>query len=96
MCSSDLVCSSDLAHFKRIIQALDPDVIALQEHGEWEEIDDVIQSWFPNQQWHASWTYRSPVLELLLKQIRKNIGTLQRGENLDISLPFSYVYASNK
>ena len=50
------------AHFKRIIQALDPDVIALQEHGEWEEIDDVIQSWFPNQQWHASWTYRDLVV----------------------------------
>ena len=49
-------------HFKRIIQALDPDVIALQEHGEWEEIDDVIQSWFPNQQWHASWTYRDLVV----------------------------------
>jgi len=50
------------AHFKRISQALDPDVIALQEHGEWEEIDDVIQSWFPNQQWHASWTYRDLVV----------------------------------
>ena len=49
-------------HFKRIIQALDPDVIALQEHGDWEEIDDVIQSWFPNQQWHASWTYRDLVV----------------------------------
>jgi hypothetical protein len=33
--------------FKRIIQALDPDVIALQEHSDWDEIDDIIQSWFP-------------------------------------------------
>jgi len=49
-------------HFKRIIQAIDPDVIALQEHGEWNEIDDVIQSWFPNDQWHASWTYRDLVV----------------------------------
>ena len=49
-------------HFKRVIQAIDPDVIALQEHGEWNEIDDVIQSWFPNEQWHASWTYRDLVV----------------------------------
>ena len=50
------------AYFKRIIQALDPDVIALQEHGEWDEVDDVIQSWFPDEQWHASWTYRDLVV----------------------------------
>ena len=43
--------------FKRIIQALDPDVIALQEHSDWDEIDDIIQSWFPQEQWYASWTY---------------------------------------
>ena len=49
-------------HFKRVLQAIDPDVIALQEHGEWDEIDNVIQSWFPNEQWHASWTYRDLVV----------------------------------
>ncbi|MBT4660579.1 MAG: T9SS type A sorting domain-containing protein [Candidatus Marinimicrobia bacterium] len=43
--------------FKRIIQALDPDVIALQEHTDWDQIDDIIQSWFPQEIWHASWTY---------------------------------------
>jgi endonuclease/exonuclease/phosphatase family metal-dependent hydrolase len=43
--------------FKRIIQALDPDVIALQEHTDWDQIDDIIQSWFPQESWHASWTY---------------------------------------
>ena len=43
--------------FKRIIQALDPDVIALQEHTDWDQIDDIIQSWFPQETWHASWTY---------------------------------------
>ena len=34
-------------HFKRILQSLDPDIIALQEHGDWDDIDDIIQSWFP-------------------------------------------------
>jgi endonuclease/exonuclease/phosphatase family metal-dependent hydrolase len=43
--------------FKRIIQALDPDVIALQEHTDGDQIDDIIQSWFPQETWHASWTY---------------------------------------
>ena len=50
------------AYFKRIIQALDPDIIALQEHSEWDEVDDVIQSWFPDEQWYASWTYRDLVV----------------------------------
>ena len=49
-------------HFKRVIQALDPDIIALQEHSEWEEIDGIIQAWFPNEQWHASWTHRDLVV----------------------------------
>ena len=49
-------------HFKRILQALDPDVIVLQEHWDWNEIDDVIQSWFPEDVWHASWTYRDLVV----------------------------------
>jgi len=43
--------------FKRILQALDPDVILLQEHSDWDQIDNIIQSWFPNEVWHASWTY---------------------------------------
>ena len=50
------------AYFMRVIKALKPDIIALQEHGDWEQIDDVIQSWFPNQQWNASWTYRDLVV----------------------------------
>ncbi len=49
-------------HFKRIIQALDPDVIALQEHWDWDEIDDIIQSWFPDEPWHVSWTHRDMVV----------------------------------
>ena len=49
-------------HFRRILQALDPDVIAIQEHWEWNEIDDVVQSWFPDEQWYASWTYRDLVV----------------------------------
>ena len=44
-------------HFKRILQALDPDIILLQEHSDWDQIENVIQSWFPNVTWNASWTY---------------------------------------
>ena len=49
-------------HFKRLMQAIDPDVIAIQEHWDWNEIDDVVQSWFPEETWHASWTYRDLVV----------------------------------
>ncbi len=49
-------------HFKRIFQAINPDIIALQEHSDWSQIDDVIQSWFPQDIWHASWTYRDLVI----------------------------------
>ena len=49
-------------HYKRILQALKPDIIALQEHGEWNEIHDVIQSWFPQQEWYSSWTYRDLII----------------------------------
>ena len=49
-------------HFRRLLQALDPDVIAIQEHWEWNEINDVVQSWFPDEQWYASWTYRDLVV----------------------------------
>ena len=49
-------------HFKRIIQSIDPDIIALQEHSDWDEIHDIIQSWFPQEQWYASWTYRDLVI----------------------------------
>ena len=50
------------SHFKRIFQALDPDIIALQEHSDWDQIDEIIQSWFPQDIWHASWTYRDLVI----------------------------------
>lgn len=49
-------------HYKSILQALKPDIIALQEHGEWDEIHDVIQSWFPQQEWYSSWTYRDLII----------------------------------
>ena len=49
-------------HFKRILQTIDPDIIALQEHSDWNEIYDIIQSWFPQNQWYASWTYRDLVI----------------------------------
>ena len=49
-------------HFKRILQALDPDIIALQEHGDWNDIENIIQSWFPSEEWYASWTYNDLVV----------------------------------
>ena len=49
-------------HFKRILQAIDPDIIAFQEHSDWEYVHDIIQSWFPDEDWHASWTYNDLVI----------------------------------
>ena len=48
--------------FQRIIQALDPDIIALQEHSEWNEIGDIISSWFPDDTWHQGYTFRDLVV----------------------------------
>lgn len=49
-------------YFKRIFQALDPDIIVLQEHNEWQFIGDIIQSWFPDDEWNSSWTYNDLVI----------------------------------
>ena len=49
-------------HFKRILQALAPDIILLQEHNDWDQIENVIQSWFPNVAWNSSWTYGDLVI----------------------------------
>ena len=49
-------------YFKRILQAIDPDIIAFQEHSDWEYVHDIIQSWFPDEDWHASWTYNDLVI----------------------------------
>tara|TARA_B000000557_G_C20801625_1_gene455827 strand:+ start:131 stop:1861 length:1731 start_codon:yes stop_codon:yes gene_type:complete len=49
-------------YFRRLMQALEPDIIAIQEHFDWNEIDDIVQSWFPQEQWYASWTYRDLVV----------------------------------
>jgi len=48
--------------FQRIIQALDPDIIALQEHSEWNEIGDIILSWFPEDTWYQGYTFRDLVV----------------------------------
>lgn len=48
--------------FQRIIQALDPDIIALQEHSEWNEIGDIISSWFPDDTWYQGYTFRDLVV----------------------------------
>ena len=49
-------------YFERIFQALDPDIIALQEHSEWNEIGDIISSWFPDDTWHQGYTFRDLVV----------------------------------
>lgn len=49
-------------YFKRIIQSVNPDIIALQEHGEWEEILGIVQTWFPDSQWYKTWTHRDLVI----------------------------------
>jgi endonuclease/exonuclease/phosphatase family metal-dependent hydrolase len=60
--SEGILDSDRQDHFKRILQTIDPDIIALQEHSDWDEIHDIIQSWFPQEQWYASWTYRDLVI----------------------------------
>ena len=49
-------------YFKRIFQALNPDIIILQEHNEWQFIGGIIQSWFPDDEWNSSWTYNDLVI----------------------------------
>ena len=49
-------------NFQRIIQALAPDIIALQEHSEWNEIGDIISSWFPEDTWYQGYTFRDLVV----------------------------------
>ncbi len=49
-------------YFKRVLQMIDPDIIVLQEHQDWEYIGDIIQSWFPNEAWNSSWTYNDLVI----------------------------------
>ena len=49
-------------NFQRIFQALDPDIIALQEHSEWDEIGNIISSWFPNDTWYQGYTFRDLVI----------------------------------
>ena len=48
--------------FQRIFQALNPDIIALQEHSEWNEIGDIISSWFPEDTWYQGYTFRDLVV----------------------------------
>jgi endonuclease/exonuclease/phosphatase family metal-dependent hydrolase len=50
------------AKFQRILQALNPDIIALQEHSEWNEIGDIISSWFPEDTWYQGYTFRDLVV----------------------------------
>ena len=49
-------------YFERIFQGLDPDIIALQEHSEWNEIGDIISSWFPEDTWYQGYTFRDLVV----------------------------------
>ena len=49
-------------NFQRIIQALAPDIIALQEHSEWNEIGDIISSWFAEDTWYQGYTFRDLVV----------------------------------
>jgi len=49
-------------NFQRIIQALAPDIIVLQEHSEWNEIGDIISSWFAEDTWYQGYTFRDLVV----------------------------------
>ena len=60
--NTGIVESERQPYFQRIFQALDPDIIALQEHSEWNEIGDIISSWFPNDTWYQGYTFRDLVI----------------------------------
>jgi len=60
--NTGILASDRQAKFQRIIQALDPDIIALQEHSEWNEIGDIISSWFPEDTWYQGYTFRDLVV----------------------------------
>ena len=48
--------------FQRIFQAMDPDIIVLQEHSEWDQIGDIVSSWFPSDTWNQGYTFRDLVI----------------------------------
>ena len=60
--NTGIVESERQPYFQRIFQALDPDIIALQEHSEWDEIGDIISSWLPNNTWYQGYTFRDLVI----------------------------------
>jgi len=60
--NTGIVESGRQPYFQRIFQALDPDIIALQEHSEWDEIGDIISNWFPNDTWYQGYTFRDLVI----------------------------------
>ena len=60
--NTGIVESERQPYFQRIFQALDPDIIALQEHSEWDEIGDIIFNWFPNDIWYQGYTFRDLVI----------------------------------
>ena len=41
---------------------MDPDIIALQEHSEWDQIGNIVSSWFPSDTWNQGYTFRDLVI----------------------------------
>jgi len=50
-------------HFRRIYQALDPDIVALQEmYDNTNQLHSLFNSWFPNEQWYVSSQFRDNII----------------------------------
>jgi endonuclease/exonuclease/phosphatase family metal-dependent hydrolase len=50
-------------HFRRIYQALDPDIVALQEmYDNTNQLHSLFSSWFPNEQWYVSSQFRDNII----------------------------------
>jgi endonuclease/exonuclease/phosphatase family metal-dependent hydrolase len=83
-------------HFERIIKALCPDIIALQEQDNANAVSQLITTWLPNQIWHTSSLYHGelfvvskyPVLQgaALISSDRMHAVLLSTQENVGSNL----------
>ena len=61
--SSSLLDSYYQEYFKRIYQALDPDIVALQEMYEnTNQLHSLFNDWFPDEQWYVSSQFRDNII----------------------------------
>jgi hypothetical protein len=61
--TSNLMDPNYQEHFRRIYQALNPDIVALQEMYEnTNQLHSLFNTWFPNEQWFVSSQFRDNII----------------------------------